>query len=295
MHAKGPLGTALVAAALLTSPLAHAYCRTTTCDTTMDSCPVDPETGCVTSGAPLQWPVQCIGFDLQQNASARVSLADATTVAHRAFGAWQNALCPGTQDHPSLTFFDLGPVACDQHEYNQDQSNANIIMFRDDAWPYTNSANTLALTTVTFNVDDGEIYDADMEVNGTVPLTTSLPAQYDLQSIMTHEAGHFLGLAHSLDPSATMFAKYTAGETELRTLSADDISAICEVYPPNREATSCNPEPRHGFASTCALAAEPRSGCQIGAGPVGPSKRAGCILGVAVALGAVRRRRRQRA
>ena len=72
---------------------------------------------------------------------------------------------------------DEGPVECDQVQYNQDQPNQHVIIFRDDVWPYDDSNNTLALTTVTFDPDTGELYDADMEINSTenVPLTVSGP------------------------------------------------------------------------------------------------------------------------
>ena len=56
-------------------------------------------------------------------------------------------------------------VACRRHEYNAGQGNANIILFHDEVWPYQGTSNTLALTTLTFNTDTGEIYDADMEIN----------------------------------------------------------------------------------------------------------------------------------
>src|SRR5262249_18382287 len=146
---------------------AAAFCRTTTCDVRAgQDCPMDAN-GCVTVGLPLIWPNPCIGFDLQEDALAgRLTLNQVTTTAHAAFLAWQSAQCTSpTQGSPSIRFADLGPVACNRHEYNQTQGNANIIMFRTGAWPYANTANTLALTTVTYNVDTGDIYDADMELN----------------------------------------------------------------------------------------------------------------------------------
>jgi uncharacterized protein (TIGR03382 family) len=114
----------------------------------------------------------------------------------------------------------------------------------------------LALTTVTFNLDNGEIYDADLEVNGTsqVVLTTGdTDVQYDLLSILTHEAGHMLGLAHSYDPDATMKVEYVPGDLSLRDLHQDDINGICAAYPPTA-STNCDPTPRHGFGSECASA-----------------------------------------
>lgn len=290
------LSTAALAATLALSSAASAFCRTTTCDPRDGTeCHTDAN-GCVTDGIPLVWPGACVGFDLQQDAlPGKITLQQATNVAHLAFLTWQNTVCPApTTGHPSIRFADLGPVACDKHEYNQNQGNANIILFRSGSWPYANSANTLALTTVTYNIDTGAIYDADMEINGTVPLTVGTPVQYDLQSIMTHEAGHFIGFAHSSDPDATMYAKYATGSTSLRTLHTDDVNAVCSVYAPNRQTPACDPTPRHGFAGDCALDGTGGSGCCTTA--PGRTRAGGAaavaVLGLGLALYGARRRRR---
>jgi hypothetical protein len=51
---------------------------------------------------------------------------------------------------------------------------------------------------------------------------------FDLQAILTHEAGHFFGLAHSTDTSAIMYALYQRGAIALTT---DDVNAICDAQP----------------------------------------------------------------
>jgi hypothetical protein len=239
---------------MLGAPRARAFCRTTVCP----DCPLD-DNACPT-GLVIQWPQLCVSYDLQYQASKQVSLADAEEVVRKAFGAWQNAPCPGSGALPSIHVLDsFGPVACKVHEYNQTDGNANVIMFLDDAWPYDDVSSALALTTVTFNYKTGDIYDVDMEINGTRPLSTSDtpdPGAFDLQSILTHETGHFLGLAHSLDPDATMRASYSEGDTSFRDLAPDDIAGICAVYPPadpSRTAAVCDFTPRGGFSPECGI------------------------------------------
>jgi hypothetical protein len=117
----------------------------------------------------------------------------------------------------------------------------DVIVFDDDAWPYHDSANTLALTTVTFGAEDGTIFEAYTEVNSAEKvLTTAEPpaaGAYDLQAILTHEAGHFLGLAHSADTSALMYALYQPGAIQL---TPDDTDAICSVYPGQQARGGCS-------------------------------------------------------
>jgi hypothetical protein len=210
-----------------------------------------------------------------------VTLEKATELAEKAFGVWQNSSCPGSGAPPSIHLDHVfGSVACTLHEYNQSDGNANVIMFHDEnTWPYDESSpNVLALTTVTFNYRTGDIYDVDMEINSSRTLATGdpvLPDAYDLQSIMTHEAGHFLGLAHSLDSQATMRAQYTAGNVAFRMLSPDDIAGICAVYPPLQEQAACDFTPRQGFSPDCGIYPTGGGLCSVVAGSLGglPKRR----------------------
>ncbi len=52
----------------------------------------------------------------------------------------------------------------------------------------------------------------------------------DLQGIGTHQYGHALGLGHSLDPSATMFASAAGPGFELRSIEADDVAGVQFIY-----------------------------------------------------------------
>jgi hypothetical protein len=177
--------------------------------------------------------------------------------------------------------------------------------------------NATATTTVFFHDqpgagDDGEIVDADIELNA-VRFTfddTGAPAAIDLQTVLAHEAGHAVGLDHTcyanrasapllddrgepqpycfpvsaLPPSvtaATMFNFTTPGETEKRGPTDDEQRAVCSIYA--------------GYSGSCAGAAgDERSGCSSGL-PGARGARWGA-LGAAVlaalALGARAWRRR---
>jgi hypothetical protein len=306
-RSAAPLAAAFLLA-LLEASTGHAFCRTTTCETC-----TQPTGGCVIEGHPLYWPITCVTYDVQQDGSKSAPYDTARDIADAAFDSWKHATCADGST-PSFELRNLGPVACDKHEYNDQQStfggNANLVVFRDDEWTATKDPHTLALTTVTYNKNTGEIYDADIEVNshiqigsvgGGISTETPVPGNsFDLQSILTHEAGHFLGLAHSdigcqglSGDCPSMDAMYRTGSDDFRTLAKDDVDGICAVYPANRTATDNSCAPRHGFATECGMAGH-KGCCSTAPGAAssrGASGFSAALLGLAAWAARGRRRR----
>jgi MYXO-CTERM domain-containing protein len=301
---------AAFAVILAVSANARAFCRTAT-GGLVDGCTITPDE-CCTTGLPLYWKNACVGYDIQQDASKQVSYDDAAQAIALAFTKWTGATCstPGAagagQSRASIDVRDLGPVQCNQVQYNKDGPNQHVIIFDDNTWPHNDSNNTLALTTVTFDSTTGEIYDADMEINTaqqTLTVHDPIPADgYDLASIVTHETGHFLGMAHSGDTAATMYAHYRQGATSMRNLTQDDVQGICSIYPPDGTRNigdggtvsedSCDPTPRHGFQSACASGQS--SGCSLARTPRSDSSSSSSSAFAALSLFGlffVRRRR----
>ena len=187
----------------------------------------------------------------------------------------------------------FGTAWCDRVEYNTRQGNANIIMMRE---PWEGERNLLALTTVSMNKETGQIYDVDMEINGSAPLSLgppAVPGRYDLRSIMTHEVGHFLGLAHSNIAGSSMSTNQPLGVNDLATLDTDDIAGICTIYPPERSEPACDPTPHLGFSPECSF--DPVSGgCSLAIMRHRSSLGAmtAFLLGLGLAVGRLRNRRR---
>jgi hypothetical protein len=283
--------SALVAA-LAQATTAEAFCRTTTCDPATE-CEYD-RLGCTTVGLPLEWNRACVSFSVHRDGSSKrgISYTTAHNLAQAAFDKWTEADCDG--DTPSIVTSDRSPALCGEPEYNSDNGNANVIMFRDNDWPYAGANATLALTTITFNFETGEIFDSDIEVNSyRTPLTTGdVGIEFDLQSILTHETGHFLGLSHTHVSDATMYLEYSEGHSTLRDLHEDDVSGICETYPPDREADSKSCEPRHGYSPDCKP--PPDDGCTLGSPPL-TSRSSSWLLLVLGVLVVNKRRRSSRA
>lgn len=257
---------ALGANVALGVPEAHAFCRSTT---TLLPPSYNPQRlGCFKEGLPLFWKGACVTYSVQKDATSEVSLAVAEATIGRSFATWSSSTCAdGTP--VGIQTVARGPVECSEVRYNRDGPNQNLIVFREASWPYADVSSTLALTTVTFTADTGEIFDADIEINATngqLSVTDPVPSrEFDLESVMTHEVGHFLGLAHATETAATMFARYEPGTASLRSLTADDVAGLCAMYPNARErivgetvadggvlaAASCSNEPRRGFVSEC--------------------------------------------
>jgi hypothetical protein len=275
---------------------AGAFCRKTTCP----ECPLDPVTECPTGGQPLVWSRPCLSYALSRAGSRKVSIPEANAAAAEAFRVWQGVSCPGTGRPPSiLATAAYGLTGCNMHEYTKNSVNVNVILFHDDEWPHPQSEDSVGLTSTTYDERTGEIFDADIEINSTLDLSTSdvvATDKYDLLSVLTHEVGHFLGLAHSLDRTSTMWPNYDVGTDDFRTLSDDDIQGICAIYPPERPVESCDFSPRGGFASECALGVT-SGGCSVVSRSGGSGARAAlaaCFSAVLV-VGLRRPRKSRRA
>ena len=171
---------------------------------------------------PVQW-------NLNPNIGANVSGSTVQDTVRAAFATWSTApntavsISRGADSQITAPAFD----------------GTNLICFT--CVTDFNSDGTLAVTfTTTANgagADDkhggksrfaGQILDADILFNPAVTFTMDGSAGSDLQTDLTHEIGHFLGLDHSAVVKATMFPYAPPME---RTLSSDDVAAISTLYP----------------------------------------------------------------
>lgn len=204
-----------------------------------------------------------------------ISAADVRGAMLAAASTWSHPeiLCTSLSLNLAPGFTDGHVVAFDGH---------NRVMMRTSVWcadPDTatdcHDSSQVALTTVFSRnhpgaLDDGQILEADIEVNGVDYLWGVIPDGpisgrdyefiYDLPSALTHETGHFIGLAHVCelpgDPAhidsrglpspecstlapgstpdlldATMYPLMNPSDKSLRTLTDDDLEAACSLYP----------------------------------------------------------------
>jgi len=189
------------------------------------------------------------GTEFLDSEQARITIA-------RAFQTWSDQPCDrvGIAGKASLHLEETKPVTCWKSRFLEEGPNVNVVLFRDGNWNFSGTHGTIATTRTHRNLDTGEILDADIEINSAHFRVTStdVPSsvRYDLQSVITHEIGHFIGIGHSEDPNAVMAARYDQGSIRFRELTDDDLRALCTIYPPGRDA-ECDPVPHGGFDATC--------------------------------------------
>jgi MYXO-CTERM domain-containing protein len=188
---------------------------------------------------------------------------DVESAVDQSFASWENVDCDSREaqlnpaNPPNLIFKGLQSSDCRRAEFNS-TGNVNTIAFLGSGDP---------VTIVWHNTSTGEILDADMMINDQLATRqfaggpyancpdsgcpAGNPGEADLASIVTHEAGHFIGIGHSDDQDATMFASAERTSVAKRTLAQDDINAVCDIYPPGSLNDQCNAAPIGGLELNC--------------------------------------------
>jgi hypothetical protein len=113
----------------------------------------------------------------------------------------------------------------------------NVVSFADTSTPLGTS--TIAATLSFFRRETGTdgvsrliIDEADIVFSPSLEFSTSAEVnKFDIQSVLTHEIGHFLGLDHSGLISSVMVPFGAPSQLDQRTLAYDDIAGISEIYP----------------------------------------------------------------
>lgn len=81
----------------------------------------------------------------------------------------------------------------------------------------------------------GLMRNADIILNGNELTWTTDPAtdanSFDVETILTHEAGHVLGLEHSPVLGSTMYGRLDPGVITPISFAADDVSGASSIYP----------------------------------------------------------------
>lgn len=213
---------ALVLAAALTAP-AQAYLKL----------------GATVNGRvlTLSWPARTpVRYFINDGGVPGVTASQFRDAVGRAFDTWQEV------PTSSVSFTFAGFVG----GRPLDQDGVNVLGFssRPDL------DRTLASTSFLIDTRNGEIVESDIFFNSSFDWSVSAGGEagrFDVQSIATHEGGHFLGLGHSalgetesrpsggrrlIASEAVMFPiAFSAGNIIDRDLTPDDIAGASDIYP----------------------------------------------------------------
>lgn len=110
----------------------------------------------------------------------------------------------------------------------------------DIGWININDPSVLGVTWYSTTRDE-----FDMAIDNTnFSWVAGCAGNYSLQTVYLHEMGHALGLGHSSDTSAVMYAFYGGPRCEL---SSDDVNGVSALYPdggsPNTPTATSTPDP----------------------------------------------------
>ncbi len=116
----------------------------------------------------------------------------------------------------------------------------NSVFFDQPGTFFAPGGGVIAFVRSIINLVDGQTLDADMVFNDrdffsstTSPALTPAPAgqtSVDLQSVLTHEYGHYFSLDHTSVAGSTMIP-FIQNNTTQRTLELDDRAGVSDVYP----------------------------------------------------------------
>lgn len=183
-----------------------------------------------------RWTSLPIRYFVTDRAANGVSAAQLQAAAAASFSSWSQ-VPNGALSASFAGFTNAEPVR---------EDGATVIGFQN----HEELERTLGVTTFTLDRTTGALVEVDIFLNSFFAWSVAASGEsnkFDTQSILTHEAGHLIGLGHSLlgetvlrpEGGRRVVAKrsvmfpiaYAIGTTLDRNLQDDDIAAVAATYP----------------------------------------------------------------
>jgi hypothetical protein len=184
----------------------------------------------------VKWAQMPVRYFVSDTGVPGVSAVDFQNAVGRAFATWQAV------PTASITYQLAGVTSA----LPGSDDGSSVLGFRS----VPDLDRVLASTSFLVDSTTGALIESDIFFNSAFAWSTAAAGEtgrYDLESIALHEIGHFSGLGHSalgetelistggrrvLSAEAVMFPiAFAPGSIAARTLKADDIAGISDLYP----------------------------------------------------------------
>ncbi|MBI3819186.1 MAG: IPT/TIG domain-containing protein [Planctomycetes bacterium] len=183
-------------------------------------------------GVGLYWKTMPVTYVINDQGSKNIPDGSDDLAFRLAFKSWEDLT------GASISFTEI-TTPSEKAKTDYTPSSIHLMYFDETGATglIPSGSGIIALTPVSFFTSPpasaGQIADADIVFNGQdfVFSTSAAPGTVDLQSVATHEAGHFIGLDHEAIGGATMYP-YTANQQiNQRSVSSDDAAGAEAIYP----------------------------------------------------------------
>lgn len=192
----------------------------------------DVSSGNINAAAPYLWPVS--SFPKQVKISTAFSAAESTAITDMSV-AWETAIAN------KVDFFTVSGTTSELNpNVSLDSLNDSVSgIYKLNTWPSSLSGSALAVTQIfgrRYNVGSADEYvaiaHADILMNyDFYDFRTSDPGtsgSYDMRTVVLHEMGHYLGLAHKY--GTTVMTPSVGTYTKNQVPKSTDIVDISDKY-----------------------------------------------------------------